>query len=299
MANTIGYVSAYNNMLDAVYKKGAATAILETNPENIRQSEVNPKTIYIKRFSADGLGTYSRASGYVAGDNTVAWDAYVFAMERGRKYNLDALDAIEAYTQAAELMAEIMRVSVIPEIDAYRFSKIYTLCSHDVSADLTYDTAVSAIDTGIKTLDDAEVPAESRVMFVSNNMYQLMKQSGEWFNMRVASAPNAVLSRDIQSFDGMPLIRVPSARFRTAFTFNDGTTGGQTAGGFASGGTAINFMIADQRAITAALKHVKPKMIAPEMNADADGWIFAFRLFHDLFIPANKLSGIYLHKATS
>jgi hypothetical protein len=47
--------------------------------------------------------------------------------------------------------------------------------------------------------------------------------------------------------------------------------------------------------IAGVKKHVAPKIIKPEFNADADGWIYAYRLYHDLFVPEQKKNGIYIH----
>lgn len=206
------------------------------------------------------------------------------------------MDSNEAKLQVAEIMAEVMRTQIVPEIDAYRFEKMCTLASLDVSADLTYDTAITAIDTGVETLDDAEVPKEGRVLFVSNSMYTKMKQSGEFFNVRMGQANNGQLNREIVTFDGMPIIRVPEARFYNDFDFYDGA-GDEAAGGFAtaSGAKALNFMIVPISVIIAVVKHMQPKLIAPELNSDADGWIFAYRLYHDLFVPDNKVDGLYIH----
>jgi hypothetical protein len=293
MANTIAYAKAYLNMLDGIYKLGASTSGLEALPGMFKTSDIAANSIYVKKVTANGLGDYSRASGYVAGDSTISWEEHTFAFDRGRKYNLDAMDAVEAMTQAGELAAEIYRTQVVPEIDAYRFKKICSLCGLDASTNLTYDTAITALDTAIATLDDAEVPQEGRILYVSNEMYKLMKQSGEFFNVRTGSIQ--VMDRTIESFDGMPINRVPGARFKTACTFNDGTSGGQEVGGFVAGGKDINFMIVYKPVALGIVKHVAPKLIAPEANPTGDGWIFGFRVYHDLFIMDNKVNGVYVH----
>jgi hypothetical protein len=42
-------------------------------------------------------------------------------------------------------------------------------------------------------------------------------------------------------------------------------------------------------------RYVNPKIIDPKMNADADAFVYAFRIFHDLFVPTNKKPGVYVH----
>jgi hypothetical protein len=290
MANSIGYISTYMNLLDSVYKKNSATALLETNPLAVKFSSENAQIVYLKDITVEGLGTYSRSAGYVSGDADVAWTAYTMTQDRGKKFILDALDEKEALTTILEIASVFTREKVVPEIDAYRFEKICTLCGLDVSADLTYDTAISALDTGIAALDDAEVPAEGRVLMVSNAMYALLKQSGEFFNVRIASAVDGNLNREITTFDGMPLVRVPTGRFCNNFDFS--ATNGFTK---TTGSKNLNFVIADKNAVAAITKYVNPKIVAPENNIDADAYVFGFRIYHDLFIPTNKLPGVYIH----
>lgn len=295
MSNTIAYARKYMEMLDRVYKESSVTAILEAAATRYKFSSTNEQSIYLRTLSLQGLGDYSRASGYDSGDATVAWNAHTMAVDRGKKFNLDKLDAQEAYQTMAELGAEFERVHVAPEIDAYRFEKICTLCNVDATADLTNDTIIAAIDTGIQTLDDAEVPKESRVMFVSNPCLTYLKNSSD-INIRISSQDNGVINRKIKMFDDMPLIPVPAARFYNNFDF-----AASGAGGFspAAGSKKLNFMIVDAAEVLAVVRHIAPKIIAPDVNQSADGWIYCYRIYHDLFIPTNKLSGAYIHKMSS
>jgi len=302
MANSIAYAKAYKDKLDEVFKAGAKTSILEAADGTYKFNEENAQEVLLQKLSVNGLGTYSRSSGYVSGDATVTWETHTFGQDRGRKFTLDTMDSKEAKLQVARLMAEIMRTQIIPEIDAYRIHKICNLCSIDATADLTVDTVINAIDTGIETLDDAEVPEEGRVMFVSNEVYNLMKNSGEFFKTRVTH-DNMVqkIQRKISMLDDIAIMRMPKARFYQEFTFYDGTTEGQTAGGFtpAAGAEQLNFMILHPQHILGIIRHMDPKLIDPRFNADSDGWIFAARLYHDLFIPENKRSSVYIHKRST
>ena len=301
MANSIAYAKKYLAMLDRIFKEGAATALLTAAEARYKFSDQNAKDILLQKITSQGMGTYNRATGYVAGDSDLTWETHSFGQDRGRKYNLDKMDAREAFIQVSTLMAEVMRTKIIPEVDAYRFHKMVSLCGVNETADLTHDDAINAVDTGVEVLDDAEVPKEGRVLFVSNSMYKKMKLSGEKFDTRSVTQNNKIINRDIAYFDDMPLVRVPKARFYSEFYFYDGTTGGEEDGGFvvASGAKELNFMIVPISLIIAVIKHLSPKLVAPEVNQSADGWIFAYRLYHDLFIPENKLDGVYVHKKSS
>jgi hypothetical protein len=172
-----------------------------------------------------------------------------------------------------------------------------TLAGIDVSATLTYDTVMVAIKDGIKTLDDAEVNAENRILFVSPDVHQLMSESGEFMNVRTVDSVTGVINTQILNFEGMPIIKVPQNRFYTKFLFNDGTTGGQEAGGFvpAIDGKVINFIICDKNAPIDVIRYFNPKLIDPKFNATADSWKFGYRIQKELFLPTNKIPAVYVH----
>lgn len=302
MANSIAYAKAYKDMLDRIYKATAKSSILTAGESKYKFNPERANEILLQKVSTDGLGDYSRSSGYVAGDATVTWETHTFGQDRGRKYVLDTMDSKEAMFQVGTLMSEIMRTHIVPEIDAYRFSKIGSLCGVDATADLTVDTILSAIDEGSKVLNDAEVPEEGRVLFISNEAYKLLKNSSEFFNTRVVhDSMVEKIQRKVEMLDDLPIIKVPSARFYSAYDFYDGTTGGEEAGGFtpSAGATLFNFMIVPYNETIAVIRHLDPKLIDPKYNADADGWVIGARLYHELFIAENKRSGFYVHKKAS
>jgi len=135
---------------------------------------------------------------------------------------------------------------------------------------------------------------ENRIMFISNGTYKNIKKSGEFYNIRIAKEMDNAINREFETFDGMRLIRVPTGRFCNDFDFS-------ATDGFAkaTGSKNLNFVIADKTAITAITKYQNPKIIEPRYNQDADSWTYAYRCLHDLFVPTNKLSGVYIHAESS
>ena len=98
------------------------------------------------------------------------------------------------------------------------------------------------------------------------------------------------------------VIRVPQTRFYTKITQYDGKTSGQEAGGYigtTSTGYNINFLIVHPSAVLKVMKHVLPRIFAPDVNQSADAWKFDYRVYYDVFAYANKVNGIYLHRAAT
>lgn len=299
MANTINLVTKFVPIMDEVYKRESVTSILDTANSNIQWIGANAVKVF--KFAADGLGTYSRANGFVTGDLSATWETLTLSQDRGRSFHLDVMDNEETLGMTlAGLTSQFIRVEVAPEIDAYRFAK-YASTSNILSANANLANVsdiVAAIDAADTAMSNQEVPHEGRILFVSEACYAALKEKVTRF---IENAEGNV-NREIEVFDGMRVIRVPQNRFNTAITLYDGSTSGQTAGGYivpASTSYPINFMIIHPSAVVQIVKHVVPRLFSPQQNLEADAWLYQYRVYHDAFVLDNKVKGIYLHRAAT
>ena len=292
MPNNIALAQNFLGVLDAVYKRESLTAILDAAPGTVYFTGANTCKVY--KLSMDGLGDYSRANGYPAGDVTGTWEDKVLTKDRGTELSVDRFDNEESKNMAFGMLAgEFMRTQVVPEIDAYRFAK-YSTAQTLVKADITPGTTdcVGLIDAAEEQLYEDEVPIEGRILFVSPKMYSGLKAK----ITRTLANENGV-SRVIQTYNNMPVIVVPQSRFNTAVTLNDGSS----AFGFAptAGGFKINFQIVHPSALKNVVKFAMPKVFSPDENQRKDAWLFQYREYHDAFIWDNKAKGIYTHAANT
>ena len=291
MAQSIGLVTKFQPILDEVYKGASVTSILDTPSKPVDFAGAN----IVKIFTTDpiGLATYSRATGYVAGQVVGAWYTLTLATERGREFNIDRMDDEESLGMAfGTLAGEFMRTEVAPEIDAYRFAKYasWSAISTTTGATLTSSTVLAAIDAASLQLDTDEVPPEGRKLFVSSGVGKMIDAAVT----RMLSTENSV-DRTLKMLDNMQIIRVPQTRFYTVCTLNSGS-GGVDAGGFANAGVGINFMLIHPSAVLQVMKHANLKIFTPDENQDMDTYKVQYRLYHDAFVYTNKVDGVYLHK---
>lgn len=70
MPNAITLAQQFVPLLDEVYKLASLTSDLDGNPDLVRQG-ANANELIIPKLSMQGLGDYSRNSGYVDGDVTL------------------------------------------------------------------------------------------------------------------------------------------------------------------------------------------------------------------------------------
>lgn len=296
MANSIELIQKYVPLLDAKYAAEAKSSVLDVQSDLVRET-VNAKSVLIPKVVLQGLGNYDRASGFIKGNVTLEWVTHTFTQDRGRTFMIDAMDNEEtAMVAFASLSGEFIRTQVAPELDAYRFSTYSAKAGNSIEEALSKDNVITAIDTAIGTLDDAEVPETDRVLFVSISTYNLMKNSTELAKRFDVQTKNGNIDRKIETFDSMQVVKVPSVRFKTAYIFRDGKTSGQEDGGFVANinAKAINFMIVSKSAVVQLVKLALPRVFSPEVNQEAHAWKFDYRLYHDAWVLDNKKDGIYV-----
>lgn len=294
MGNAITTITKYLPLLDQVYAVASVSAILDT-PNALVRETADAKTVLIAQTSMSGLGDYDRADGFVSGDLTLTWKPYTFEHDRGRTFQIDAMDDMETMGLAfGSLAGEFVRVKVTPEIDAIRFAKYATNAGTTVAADLTNKTTVSAIATAEVDLEEKEVSLANCVLFMTPTVYGYVKDDTDHFQRTLVPSENP--NRNFGSFDEMPIAKVPQSRFYTAVNTLSGKDG-EAAGGFAKaeGAKDINFMIIDRASVIQLIKHGKIRVFDPDTNQSADAYKVDYRIYHDAWVLENKKNGIYCH----
>lgn len=293
MANTVNLVTAYLRLIDAAYKAESKTAVLDAITQAPSFLEAN--AVKVMKLSAVGMGTYSRTTGYPAGNISATWETMTLATERGRAFTLDRMDNEEMLGLVlGNLIREWMRVYVAPEIDAYRFSKYASwsgISEVGTPTTLSNSTVLAAIDAGVGQMNADEVPADGRLLFVSDTVQTFLDQA-----LTRIYANDGNVSTRVTNYNGMQVIMVPQTRFYKGITLNAGATGG--AGGFVktvSTGRDINFMIVHPTAVLQPIKLNQVKYFSPEVNQTSDGHLWQYRLYHDAFVYENHVDGVYSH----
>ena len=299
MANSITRAAKYTNFLDTVYSIMAKTSIFDAPAEFVKAG-ATAGSVLIPNISMQGLGDYSRSTGFVSGDVTFAWETFTLTQERGRKFTVDRMDNQETEDMAfGKLGSEFMRVKVAPEVDAYRMATIAGKAGTIATpATPTVSNIDTLIDAGIVVMDEAEVPAEDRVLVITPTMYNLLTNSSSWTKNVDVQNNNGVIDKTIRVYKGMPVVQIPQTRMYTKITTLDGSTSGEEAGGYtitATTGKLINFCIVSKSAVLGVKKHAKARMWSADENQTIDANQLDYRIYHDLFVPAKKTKGIYLH----
>lgn len=296
--NSIGLASKYLPILDEAYKVGSKTAILDTPTDYVKW--VNAKTALLFNTSSVGLGNYGRNTGFVPGDITQAWESYTLSVDRGRSFNIDIMDVEESVNMAlTSHMGQFERLHVVPEVDAYRLSKIAGYVKAGAKTAATDPEGVgvniaSQIDAGIEYMDELEVPHEGRICFIAPKAYKNLKENVTRYTLNRETEFN----NNLEYYNDLLLVKVPQSRFATGCILNSASDSNDM-GGFTLFGNNTNFLIVEPSAIMQVVKHLEPDVFSPKDNQEAQAWKYRYRIYHDCFVQAQKLDGLYLGLGTA
>lgn len=297
--NTLQYSQQFQTVLDAQMLASATSAFMEANAGQVKYD--GGDTVHIPEISMQGLAKYDRDEGFNQGSVTLKFNPYKMTQDRGRTFQLDAMDVNETnfVATAGTVMGEFQRTQVIPEIDSYRYSKIAALATAENKVTTGFTPAVATIleklEAEITDIQDVVGEDEGLIIVMSTKLRTILNNADK-FNryLNVAEFKNGSINTTVKSFNDIPILGVPSARMKTAYVFNDGKTANQQAGGFKAdtGAKDINWIIMPQRAPIAVSKTDKVRVFTPDVNQKADAWKIDYRKYHDLWIPKNRFAAI-------
>lgn len=286
--NTLAYAEKLQAVLDKEAVGDLTSGWMDANAGEVIYH--GGRTIKIPKMSLTGLKDYNRDEGYAMGSVTLEHETMEMTMDRGTKFHLDEMDIDETnfVTAASTVAAEFQRTKVVPEVDAYRYSKIAAECKANA---VTYDvdplTVMDALIDDIAAVVDEVGENEKLVISINSLVKTQLEKLKEFKNIvSVDDFARGEIRTKVRTVNGVALLPVPSARMREKYIFRDGKTASQEEGGFAPADDAkqINWIIMPQRAPIAVCKQDKNKIFTPQQNLNADAWLVTYRKYHDLWI---------------
>ena len=301
--NTLAAATIFMQQLDQIAVQDAVTGWMDANSGQVQYN--GGKEVKIPKMTVQGLGTYDRDTGYVQGGVTLSYETREMTQDRGRKFQLDPMDINESnfIPTAAAVMAEFQRTYVIPEIDAYRISKIASetitankagMIEYGYTPGAASTSALRKLKEGIKairSLYNGPLVCHATPDFIMELELELAGK------ITAVTFSQGGINTSVPAVDGVPVIPTPSNRMYTAITLNDGKTSSQEGGGYAKGSKAkdINFFICPRTTPIAVTKQDVMRIFDPLTNQKLNAWQIDYRRFHDLWVLDNKLDLIYLN----
>ena len=298
--NTIEAAKIFQQQLDELAVQSLFTGFMEQNTNGIKYT--GGDEIKIPDIDMDGQANYNRNTGYVKGAVNVAYQTLKMTQDRGRKFYLDAMEVDESnfIAEASRVMGKYQKTKVIPEIDAYRISKLATYAmgvDGDLQARYNYTldgNIIKEIKKGIKTV--RENGADEVFILATYDTVSAVEEVSLGKLQSVTFSQGGIDTR-VPSIDGCPLIYVPSNRMYSSIQLLDGTTVGQEQGGYKKADDAknINFVIVDKSTPIAVTKQDIVRIFDPTVVQDLNAWQLDYRRFHDLWVLKNQMGKIYVN----
>lgn len=292
--NSLAYATQLQKKLDASATLGLTSGWMDANAGQVEYNGGNK--IKMPDISTTGLKDYDRDKGYPEGSVTLTLKVYEMTMDRGTSFQLDAMDIDETnfIANATTVVGKFQKEQVLPEIDAYRYSKLYALLK-EAERMTTYTaeekTVMDALLADIGMIRDEIGEDIPLVISISQKVKTILEKDDKFAKrLDVADFKAGVINTRLKQIDNCYLKSVPSARMKTSYVFRDGKSEGQEDGGFAPGESSkqINWIITAQDAPIAVTKQDKIKIIDPETYQKADAWFIGYRRYHELWYPENR-----------
>ena len=267
-------------LLDEVYKAESKTAILDGDEVTVQKGQHGE--IKVAKLDMDGLGDFTRNSGYTKGSTKFVWETIKYDKERSQELRIDRLDNEESLgILFSKLSGEFIRTKVIPETDAARFAKIASVDGISKKAETLADGAavIAALRACSNKMDEDEVNPENRILWITPTLRGLIDDLDTTKSKKILDKFSTI-------------IEVPQSRFYTAVALNPGTESYGYAK--AEDGKNINFMCVEKSAaVTAMDQYVK--YFTPDQDQNGDDNVLDYRN-NNLYghVYENKTAGVYV-----
>lgn len=292
--NTLVYGSVLQKKLDTSATLGLTSGWMEANARQVEYNGGNK--IRMPEIETTGLKDYDRVNGYPEGSVTMKMKDYDMTMDRGTSFLLDAMDVNETnfIANATSVTTEFQKDKVLPEIDAYRYSKLYALLSKAgrvTECNVTKENAMDSLFKDIGAVRDEVGEEAVLVISIAQSVKTVLELDDKFTKMlNVADFKAGVVNTQLKQVNNCFLKPVPSSRMKTAYIFKDGVSDGQKDGGFEAGKDArqVNWIITTMDAPIAVTKQDKMKIFPPETYQKADAWFIGYRRYHEVWLPETR-----------
>jgi hypothetical protein len=294
----LNYATEYSRALSQMWPYMLNFGALYSTPNNNRYRWINAKTIEIPSISTTGRVDADRDTVAFAQRNyDNAWETKTLKNERKWSTLVHPMDVDQ--TNMVTTIANITQVfneeQKFPEMDAYTVSKLFTdwlttrnprtqeLHTPDTTA-LTVSTILGVFDDLMLKMDNAMVPANGRILYVTHEVNTILKNADKISrSMDITSGPNAI-DRRVNRLDQVTIVPVPATLMKTAYDFTVGYKPKASA-------SQINMFLVHPLAVITPVSYTFSRLDNP--NALSEGkYVYYEESFEDVFILNKKSDAI-------
>lgn len=293
------YAEQFEQALHQKYAKELASVdLFNSNPQ---VKFINAQTIKLPNITVSGYKDHNRQTiGFNSGTISNDWEPKKLEHDRDIEFAIDPMDVDETnlVVSIANVQNTLETEQGIPEKDCYVFSKLYTEAEKYAANGATIDTTtltaeniLQKFDDAMEKMDEAGVPSEGRILYVTPAVNKLFKQAKDIQRVLGVNGSNGDVKRSIYSLDDVKIKQVQSARMKSQYNFTNGCVATDEA-------KQMNFILIHPSCEVAREKYSYIKVFTPGHDSrTADNYLLQSRFYMDAFLIKNKAAGIFINAA--
>lgn len=292
----LNYATEYSRALSQAFPYVLNFGALYNTPNNNVYRWINAKTIEIPSISTTGRVDSDRDTIEVASRNyDNAWETKTLSNQRKWSTLVHPMDVDQ--TNLVTTIANITKVfneeKKFPEMDAYLVSKIYTdwvaIGNEPDTTAITTANALSIFDRLMLNMDNAMVPANGRICYVTNEVKYILKEAEKISRSIDVTDNNNTIDRIVNRLDEVEIVGVPAPLMKTKYNFSNGWAPAATAG-------QINMFLVHPAAVITPVSYTFSQLDQPSAGSEGK-YIYFEESFEDAFI-LNKKAGAIQYNVT-
>lgn len=291
------YAEQFEQALHQKYAKELASVDLFNS--NLQVKFINAQTIKLPNITVSGYKDHNRQNiGFNSGTISNNWEPKKLEHDRDIEFAIDPMDVDETnlVVSIANVQNTLETEQGIPEKDCYVFSKLYTEAGKYAANGATIDTTtltaeniLQKFDDAMEKMDEAGVPSEGRILYVTPAVNKLFKQAKDIQRVLGVNGSNGDVKRSIYSLDDVKIKQVQSARMKSQYNFTNGCVATDEA-------KQMNFILIHPSCEVAREKYSYIKVFTPGHDSrTADNYLLQSRFYMDAFLIKNKAAGIFIN----
>lgn len=296
---TVNYAESYARELANAYPYVLYSGRLWSTENNKKYTVQDAKTIKIPTLSTGGRVDGDRTKiGDFSQNFSNDWETKTLKNHRiwqtlVHPQDVNQTNMVASISNITKTMNETQK---FPELDVMMFSSLYKLKNEieaitPEGAALTSTSALNKFDAMMDKMDEGLVPFAGRILYVDTYTKTLLDTAISI----VRNNGDKVLSRAVSRLDEVDIQSVPTALFKTAYTFNDGKTEGQKEGGFvaASGAKDMAMILVHPSAVLPIVSYSFAQMEEPSALSQGK-YVYFEESFEDVFILNKRHDAIQI-----
>ena len=287
----LNYATEYSRALAQAYPYVLNFGALYNTPNNNTYRWVNAKTIEIPSISTTGRVDSDRdniATAHRNYDN--AWETKTLKNQRKWSTLVHPMDIDQ--TNLVTTIANITRVfneeQKFPEMDAYLVSKVFSdwtaLGKVADTTVITSQNALAVFDRLMLNMDNARVPVQGRILYVTNEVKYILKEAEKISRSIDVTDNNNTINRIVDRLDEVEVIGVAAPLMKTKYNFDTGWIPAPNAG-------QINMFLVHPSAVITPVSYTFSQIDEPSAGSEGK-YIYFEESFEDAFILNKKSDAI-------